>query len=475
MLQFLVEGWQENERRIIEASLFELALRMGYRFSIHRSSSTLTSDAFVVRYGSTPASVTFNGIELPVQRSAYTKAGEADLISQGDARIWAVGEESAFDVVAGTADLLVFNHEAGVTTQDKDDMGRILPIRHPFHKKKILALPLLENNAEFLRSLLVSHKMPNFNRHYPFGERKYALSMSHDVDGPRLHFWFALARSAFLGLVRHNRYERESFAQGLLTLLNRRPDPYWNFETWMRIEQQLGMQSEFFFYSGPTPGYPRHFHDPRYSVKSRRFRNLLRNIAEKGWDAGVHFGISAHGKRAYSQARERLSELFGRDVVGGRAHYWATNWDNPRESWENMDAAGFEYDLSLNPINVGFRNGAMLPITASALWRGLEGRPFLAIPTVFMDAYLVPRLATSECAMEVATQVMNAVKKENGLIVGDWHVRSAANSGAMAGMMNPFNAIREEIMNDECCRFLSPRALAMTWREHIKIVFAGVV
>jgi len=300
----------------------------------------------------------------------------------------------------------------------------------------------------------------------PFGTGNGACVLTHDVDGPQLHTPFALGRSLLLGL-RGNHGEMESFVMGISTLLTRKPDPYWNFENWARLETELGGCSTFFVYPGPTASAHRHPRDPRYQSARSPFPHTLKTLAADGWEIGVHDGIEAHGLAAYIESRKALQQIAGVEAKGCRTHYWTGVWNDPYYAWNSMDQAGFCYDASLSPLSLGYRSGSMLPTMPSMTWRRSAGDGFVVLPTAVMDSYANPRLSSLSAA-EISTAMDRLVAntRHHGLLVADWHVRTFINAGAHRGQLSAFHSAIRDLATDPAIALLTATQAAEAWRAH---------
>ncbi|RUM96280.1 hypothetical protein EET67_19145 [Pseudaminobacter arsenicus] len=458
MIHFLLEGLPLESFNTISHAAFELGCRLNTRFSIHRAASTVPSGGIVVSYGDADAAA----VVVPIS----PKPGAP--IQVDDRWLYASPADTP-DIFQGTADLLEFRHESRMG-RSRDKMGRIGPAANPL--TPWLREPLIENNAEYLKRLIEKHGATVPQVSTPFGEGQYAVCITHDVDGPRLHSWFALGRSLAYAL-KGDKYERESFELGLLTKVLRRPDPYWSFEFWQELEQSYGARSTFLFYMGELPAASRHARDPHYNPLKGRFRATMHLLKDTGWEVGPHIGINGHSVDGYKQSIERVHNLCWRRPVSVRTHYWS-GMQHPLSAWKNMDEAGLKTDASLSPQAIGYRGGAMMPVLPSYRWRSdLDG--IVAMPTPIMDAYIVPRssgLSRSESRAQ-ATQILDNARRFGGLVVLDWHARTLCNAGAWKGYMAPLVEILNAVKADGSAKFMTMAEVGDAWREHAKRCFVG--
>lgn len=457
MLHFLLEGLRSDSYIDISHAAFELGCRLNTKFAIHRNRDSVPSDGIVVSYGCEGASVV-----VPRSRS------RSELVRYDGDWLYA-GSGELPDVFQGTADLLAFRHEADASV--RDGFGRVPPNSNPL--APALREPLVENNATFLRRLIERSGATIPRCSTPFGEGRYAVCMTHDVDGPQLHSAFALLRALLLA-VRGDKYERESLEIGILTKAFGREDPYWNFQLWQAFEKAFGARSTFLVYPGKLPAAPRHPRDPHYDPDTLRYRSALKKLVDDGWEVGPHIGIRGHSTAAYKQAIDHIGRLSGGLATSVRTHYWSGVSPDPWVAWRQMDEAGFETDASLSPQVVGYRGGTMMPIMPSYRWR-TTGSGFVALPTALMDAYIVPRTAGSarQELEEQVSRILTNARKENALVVLDWHCRTLCNTGAWKGFASPLVEILQHIASDGSAKFMTMTEVGQAWRDHAERCFLG--
>jgi len=388
--------------------------------------------------------------------------GALELRSTLCGTVLATSEVGLGDIVAGVAHLLSFAHETGAA---RDRYGRI-PTAHT-RLAQAARTPLLENAAA-LFAMGMKERFPALRTaSSPWGEGRVVVAVTHDVDGPELHRPFPMLRS-LLYAAAGRRYERESFELGLATWLFGRPDPYWTFDNWVRLNRSaFDAPSTFYFYPARVKGIRRHRNDPHYPFGGPRYQDQLRRLQESGCEIGVHFGIATRSATDFHVALRRISEVAGAPVVGSRLHYWAGAWPDPYSTWEAMHDAGLAYDASLTPLDIGFRAGIAQPITPSFRRSGELVSPFVALPTAVMDGYAHSRY-TGESADQVKAAMEEIVREvvRTGFLVVDWHERALANVGAWAGFMGPYCALMAELRQRAQIEFVTAAEAARRWTTH---------
>ena len=486
---YLLDGWDGKQLRNLEVAIFELGLRIGLPFRIARSATVVSTAERVVRYSANADEISDaypHCVNLPCLIRHPEQRKRTYEISPNAFPHHELAFQDGIDLIADVCDLLAFEHEAELREEHFDQLGRIKEGEHPLVRKRLAHVPLIEIAADCLRELLASSfetplRAPRF-----WGEYDRVVILTHDCDGPKLHSPFALARSGILSIAKRNSInassflvdqrsgERESFLLGLLTLLTGRPDPYWNFANWIDFEKTLPATSTFFFNPGSLDSARSHRHDPRYRIESPRFRAAIDRVNEEGCEAGLHSGINVRSAGAYSESVHRLAEQTNTDVISCRTHYWAYDWKNPYSAWETMSSCGVRNDASLTVRQLGFRNGAGLPISASARWDDLGSNQFLVFPTAMMDQYLV-RVARSSVPLADNPDydaLLTWARQRNSLIVLDWHVRTFANVGIWKGYFDVFLEVLEDLSGGGI-GILSLAKAGELWRTHIESTYKG--
>ncbi|MFN3211065.1 MAG: hypothetical protein ACE369_19120 [Roseovarius sp.] len=426
---------------------------MGLPFRIERFGGAVRPDDFVISYGQ-PLSPEQVGLVLP--------RGEGNSVAIGEegCRLYGPKTSEGVDILDGAARLLGFEEEA---VAPRDHLGRVIPETHPLALAGLLHEPLVDNAAKDLLGLVLrsGYRGP---RPLPLFDGRRVVVLSHDVDSPRLHEAFSLARAGLLGV--RNRLERKAFAIGVATMLSGRPDPYWNFDGWLDLIQGVGGHSTFFFYPGTVEGVPRHPRDPRYDPRRGRFPEALRSLIDAGADIGVHYGINTDSADDISKECHRLRELTGSHPLGGRAHYWRIDWSDPHAAWDRISAGGLSFDASLSPHRLGYRNGTMLPMIGGKFdVMSPAGRPFLVLPSPVMDSYVDP---LHRDALDPASpDWFMRMASDGGLVILNWHVRTLSDVGRFKGVGSEARRLVLSASSDSNTVFCSAAEVAETWSDRI--------
>ena len=168
----------------------------------------------------------------------------------------------------------------------------------------------------------------------------------------------------------------------------------------MERSERINCRSAFYFMAesaGPEE-------ESRYSLGDPAIRDLMRRIAARGHEVGLHPGFGTHldARRIaaeFRRLRQTADELgIRQERWGGRQHYLC--WRNP-QTWRAWEDVGLDYDSSVGfPERVGFRAGMCCEYPVFDLVAGRELR-LTERPLVAMDVTLWSYMnLTAEGALE---------------------------------------------------------------------------
>jgi hypothetical protein len=287
--------------------------------------------------------------------------------------------------------------------------------------------PIVNEYVELLWSCL-SRLWPRLERR----QRSPRVLLSHDVDWPivtRGRTFAQVARSVAGDLVR--RHDPDLGVRRLRSWTAVRAgcwdhDVGNTFDFMMTTSERHGLRSAFYFIAGHTAGAI----DGVYALEDPWIRSLLRRVAERGHEIGLHPSYNTYRDRVATAAEfthlRRVCNQLGIEQSGwgGRQHY--LRWRNP-DTWQNWAAAGLSYDSTLGFADeVGFRCGVCYeyPVYNLVTRQRLS---LLERPLIVMDATLLGDADRPNGTMSEADAVRHIVgfKHRCTLFEGDftllWH------------------------------------------------------
>jgi hypothetical protein len=294
------------------------------------------------------------------------------------------------------------------------------------------------------------------------GGREWAVCLTHDCDRPfryraagyLLDLGLAARRRAWSLAASH--LLKAAYSGAMFSL---RPDPYFNsWRSWTCLERQLGIRSTF--YIGTWTRYERDAdeRDVGYSCYDRRIRTLASELADGGWELGLHSSIRAWRRpTGFADEVERFQRAFRVRPSGFRSHYWSLDPVSPERSLQQAhEQAGFLYDSSFGMnLAFGYRRGTSFPYRPIDPASGKEVGLWEIPPTIMDGATLAGTSCSSERKL-LLRGLFEATKRRGALLVLDWHEHSLA-SGVILGA--DLIEVLGEFVGDSTCWWTTPSAV----------------
>jgi hypothetical protein len=251
--------------------------------------------------------------------------------------------------------------------------------------------------------------------------------------------------------------------------LARKRDPFGNVGDWLKLEADCDFKSSLFFFAEVVQ--PWHPYDCNYAFGDKiQFEGqpctvgrMMREIAERGWDVGVHGSIASatHPGLLRSQ-RQQVEAILGQPVLTTRQHY--LEYD-PGRTASLQAEAGFLADgtQGFND-TVGFRAGTSFPFRAWN-WAANCALPLWQVPLHIQDGPLLRRWKTVDAALEICRQFMDKVEAVGGCLSLLFHPASLATDLGFA-------LYRELLLEARRRRAwgCSLREVAQWWQQHSSFV-----
>ncbi|UWG47980.1 Peptidoglycan/xylan/chitin deacetylase, PgdA/CDA1 family [Halanaeroarchaeum sp. HSR-CO] len=241
-------------------------------------------------------------------------------------------------------------------------------------------------------------------------DHPFALALTHDVDRVRKTY-----QALYYAMTRRD-------PGSLLDLLPGR-SPYWQFQTVMDIESDLGVRSAFYFLDerslfGERP--PREWLDPtswrlyagRYDLAEREITDTVVELDEGGWEIGLHGSYDSYrNPDQLRREKRRLERILGHPVMGGRQHY--LNLKRP-DTWKYQAAAGLRYDSSLGSSSEYGFDGRYEP------FRPFDDE-FVVFPLTVMEKTLPAVESDPERAWAVCEDLLQEARENAAVMTVLWH------------------------------------------------------
>ncbi len=247
---------------------------------------------------------------------------------------------------------------------------------------------------------------------------EFALLLTHDVDRP-----YKTYQSLYYALTEpeRRRYHLSTLLPGV--------NPYWQFEDVMAIEDALGVRSAFYFLSeqrlrdrpvrewAAMEGWQ--LYAGRYSMADPAIRAVVDDLADGGWEVGLHGSYESPRDDDRLRAEKRVVEdALGDDIVGGRQHY--LNLSVP-ETWRHYRDLGLRYDASLGSSGeYGFQHGY-------GVKRPFDDE-FVVFPLTIMEQALPDPGEDFDAAWAACEDVLREAREHDAVATVLWHPRHFSES-----------------------------------------------
>jgi len=377
----------------------------------------------------------------------------------------------AWDPVGETFRLLSLLDETQIPEEKRDDKGIFRVEGLPEERRQVLDEPMVENHAGILGRRLASRALASRGSMpeefmvplWPEG-KKWVFLLSHDTDAITLGSPAEMFFNLIKGVVRQDRTSFSMFKDGFAYLRRPNQNPLFGFPQWRQLEAPT-FHSCFYLFVKPK-SLKRHLNDCRSTVVEQKIDwGTLREMAESGWEFGLHAPIYAKQQvEALSWGKQFIEEKIGQPVAGLRHHYWALDWRKPHLTFRKHIDAGFRYDASIAwRDSMGFRAGTCFPFqpfdadTQATL-------PICEIPTCLMDRHVAdPPQAASGAALERMADLLARVKSCGGVAFLNWHTEGACNRYRYQGDVDVLAGILRKVAGDADAWITTPRQLTAWW------------
>ena len=223
-----------------------------------------------------------------------------------------------------------------------------------YHNLKIPVVDVLLDYLDYL----VRKRFPVTIRVLPWpGGEKYGAALTHDVDLTRT---VSLKRRLFNnGMALFRRLSGAGAeSRRLRSEMEELDAQVWSFPQLEALYSENKIKATFFFLARLMEGI--HL---RYNIRSRKFRQLLKELSDEGHEIALHSSLNAFDRPSrYKMEKDKLADSSGQKISGLRQHYLRGKY--PR-LWRIAAKSGFGYDSSLGyNFQAGYRAGTTHPFYA---------------------------------------------------------------------------------------------------------------
>ena len=350
----------------------------------------------------TPWQVSFNGTQLTLWNSMEKPPGsEWVSLPSTEAPLWHKHNSGtvipAWNLFGNLFDLLTCREERKIVCRDQH--GRFTAAHSPRKDAGLLEVPAFNEAVAALVAACAGLKCagsPDFQLGDLCGPPVAVLS--HDCDILRGNdVWTQLVRAVRVAtpILRGRPPRLQNLWWIARNALTPRRFYFDNVTGMIDLERTFGFTSTFYLINGSGG---------RFGARSGS--DILGDVAEvipEGWDIGMHYNYDTYFKpERFQKQYDELSEIIGRPMAAGRAHY--LRFDSQR-SLEFLSSFGIRVDESAGYADcIGYRTGAAGCIEGydATKDRALD---ILEVPLAVMDATLL-----NQCGKNSAESFRRMVK-----------------------------------------------------------------
>lgn len=247
--------------------------------------------------------------------------------------------------------------------------------------------------------------------------KKFAVCLTHDVDEvQKTYQWIT---RPFLYLKNNQIHLLKGQISSFWKKLQGK-EPYWTFETIMKIEDSMDVKSSFYFLNEKSKT---NIFSPttwkllgrRYNINDQKIRKIMKEMHAGGWDIGLHGSYESYNNPVMLEKEKKiLQNSLGEKIIGTRQHH--LNIDIPK-TWEYHEKIGLDYDTTLGfKDQMGFRCGTCMPFNPISNQKRLN---LLEIPLSIMDT---PLFNKNKSVLSKDFEDMTKIVSEfNGVLTLLWH------------------------------------------------------
>ena len=214
-------------------------------------------------------------------------------------------------------------------------------------------------------------------------------------------------------------------------------DVYEQIKTW---DAQFKLKTIYFILMGNQ-----HQNDPAPSFKNKLFQKVIQKLAETH-PVGIHPSYFSHLQlEVVKREKEELEKNTHTEISISRQHFLLLNLP---KTYRDLITAGIKEDYTLAFADVaGFRASTCTPF----FWYDLENEEITSLlihPTTVMDQTLRSYMGLSPAAAtQQIEELMQNVKKVNGIFISLWHNESINNFGVWRGWKEVYSKMLEKAVD----------------------------
>lgn len=276
--------------------------------------------------------------------------------------------------------------------------------------------------------------------------RKFIYKPTIDVDIAFAHLAKGFVRNILAYGKQIKSLNGRDFLERINVNLKKYKDPYDNFSEIISICKKNKLQPLFFFLVGSFSKY-----DRNNSLKSERFKTLLREVSENA-EVGLHSSYASFLKsNKLAKEKKYISTVIEKNVIQSRQHFLKMQLP---ETYLQLIEIGITKDYTMGYADdVGFRASTCTPFAFFNL-KDNTITNLKIYPFAFMDGVFLfkKKMLYSQTIQEIK-ELISTVKSVDGNFIALWHNQILSEKDEWKGWSPLFEEVIEFAMvkNKELC------------------------
>lgn len=413
--------------------MFRLYFRdlLGLEITVtEKAEEFIAAEGAKISYGSVPVSNEIFFFARPLLSETGISEQNISVFDwEGNKMFYATGKSSALPFDPFAAGFYLVSRYEEYLPHIRDHYDRFDAHNGIAYQHNFLTIPVVNQWALMLKKV-ISEKYPEL----VFAKRNYRYEPTIDIDNAYAYLQKGFMRTiggygkALLNL------NFEDIRTRTRVLMRLQKDPYDTYVYQLELQKKYNLKPIYFFLVGDYG-----VNDKNLSTQNRRFRELIRHIADYA-DVGVHPSFASNKEPSRLQVETaRLKNILHRDITRSRQHFLMLKFPN---TYRNLIERDISDDYSMGFANeIGFRAGICTPFNFYDL--DLESETSLRIhPFGVMDATLNLYMKLNpEEAIERIKSMIAEVKKVDGVFTTLWHNETLSDEKAWKGWKSAYEEI----------------------------------
>ena len=236
----------------------------------------------------------------------------------------------------------------------------------------------------------------------------FIAALSHDVDRVKKTYQYLTS-----SLKKTIKFNFSGLGYELKSVFG--PEPYWNFDRIIKIEEKHDVKSTFFILDESIKFdlFNRknwQLSLGRYRIDDPKIADVIRQLDINGWEIGLHGSYNSfNDTNLLQKEKKRIEDIIGHNLIGIRQHY--LNLTN--NTWEIQKKSGLLYDASF-----GYNNAIGYKDNKYSLFNPFNDK-FTVFPLAIMDICFM----AIENKWDAFKKIVKLTEEKSGILVLNWHQR----------------------------------------------------